>query len=78
MAKTKQPETPKYETPKPKYEGKQLSPEEFAKLEQHKQAEMAKKAKELLNISIELGAKPVKKKIDENSVEVGGIKVSKA
>jgi len=49
MAKSKQPETPKYEAPKPKYEGKQLSPEEFAKLEQHKQAEMAKKAKELFD-----------------------------
>jgi uncharacterized protein (UPF0332 family)/predicted nucleotidyltransferase/HPt (histidine-containing phosphotransfer) domain-containing protein len=49
MAKSKQPETPKYEAPKPKYEGKQLSPEEFAKLEQQKQAEMAKKAKELFD-----------------------------
>jgi len=47
MAKSKPKiEEPKYEAPKHS-EGKQLSPEEFAKIEQQKQAEMAKKAKEM-------------------------------
>jgi len=39
---------------------------------------LSKKAKELLSINVEIGAKLVKKNIDENTVEVGGIKVSKA
>ncbi len=49
MAKSKPKiDEPKYEAPKLS-EGKQLSPEEFAKLEQQKQAEMAKKAKEMFD-----------------------------
>jgi predicted nucleotidyltransferase len=51
MAKSKpitNTDVPKYEAPKPKYEEKQLSPEEIVKLEQQKQAELAKKAKEFL------------------------------
>lgn len=47
MAKTKSPEQPKYEIPKESYKSKQPSPEELAKMEVQKQAEMAKKAKEL-------------------------------